>query len=398
MTKSERRRLRTSELALSVGSLLASLGASLGVVPDHALAQSTSTDTSTTASASTTSSTGQQAAITTSAQQMMYQREAAWRGDGAQPLASMYKYAPRQDLIMQGVALSQAEVADEANRRTALLNQGMTLTDLQKADAALQAEAAARAPNDPAAQGQILRDMARARIVDYDFSTGSSAQGNQATGMTTKPTTPYELVLKQVMPTAAYGKTPIDADTDMEVRKRVDMLKSGMSYQQVLDAQAQQDAKLRTKAAAQTSDPAAQAKILQQLKHNQLVQYLWDHLPPGQHYQFLLELIAEEPPGGLTPLQLETEAVKRMTMLNGGMSYVQVLAALDAERQAIQAQLMAQAAALLAQQQNQTSSSSQTTSTDQGGGNATTTQGQPTGSAVIVSTNTNATPRIFICK
>jgi hypothetical protein len=180
-----------------------------------------------------------------------------------------------------------------------------------------------------------------------------------------------------------FGKTPIDADTDMEVKKRVDMLKSGMSYQQVVDAENARDAKLQAEAAKRApNDPAAQAKIMQQLLHAELVQYLWDHLPPAEHYQFLLGLIAKEPPGGLTPLQIGTEAVKRMTMLNGGMSYVQVLAALDAERQAIQAQLVAQAAALVAQQKNQDSSSSQptTTTTTQAGASAT------------------ATAQIFICK
>src|SRR5487761_1953647 len=89
MTNSERRYLKKRGMALSVGSLLASLGASLGLIPGEALAQTTGTGTISTASAPT-STTGQ-TAQTTPAQQAEYQMEAAARGDGSQQVSAYGK-------------------------------------------------------------------------------------------------------------------------------------------------------------------------------------------------------------------------------------------------------------------------------------------------------------------
>ncbi|MDD5334122.1 MAG: hypothetical protein PHS32_10275 [Rhodoferax sp.] len=342
MTNSERRLHKQRTAALTVGGLLACLGASLGVIPDQALAQANGPVASNAAGTpgATTGPTGQ----TTAARQAKYQREAMARGDGSQGASGFGK------VLASGPwanGLTPAQKTDEQARRTALLNQGMTLVDLDRADAALQAEAVKRAPpGDAAAQAQMLLQLKRNRILDYQFGVSGSA----ATG---EPSAQYKLLLHDLLPNAQLGKTQIDADTDMEIEKRLNMLKSGMSYQQVVDAETKLDADLKTQAALRApNDPAAALQIYQQLKHQQLVQYLWEHLAPDQHYQMLLQAIAKEPPGNLTPLQIETEAVKRMAMMNAGMNYQDVMVAAEAQRKLLIAQQMkALAVAMLAQHQ-----------------------------------------------
>jgi hypothetical protein len=154
-----------------------------------------------------------------------------------------------------------------------------------------------------------------------------------------------------------FGKSP---DGQRLITVREDMLKSGMSYQEVLDAEATQDASLKAQAAARApNDPAAQQQIFMELKHEQLVQYLWDHDPPEQHYKLLLDVITQEAHGTLTQLQIETEAVRRMAMMNGGMSYLQVMAAVEAERQELLDRMLALAAAMMAKRNGRDISSTQ---------------------------------------
>ncbi len=309
MTNSERRLRKQRGAALTVGGLLACLGASLGVIPSPALAQAPASAAGT--PSATTGQTGQ----TTAAQQAEYQREAAARGDGSQGASGFGK------VLASGPwanGLTPAEKTDEQARRTAQLKQGMTLVDLDRADAALQAEAVKRAPpGDAAAQTQMLLQLKRNRILDYQFGVSGSA----ATG---GPGAQYRLLLHDLLPNAQLGKTRIDADWDMEINKRIEMLKSGMSYQQVADAEAKLDADLKTQAALRApSDPAAATQLYQQLKHEQLVQDRWQQTPPSEHYQMLLEAVQSESGGKLTPLQMEAEAVKRMALMNSGMRYEQ---------------------------------------------------------------------------
>ena len=376
MTKRERRCLKKQrQVALVVGSLLASLGASLGVIPGHALGETTATDTSTTTStASTSDATTAPTPTTTAAQQAEYQREALLRGDGSQAIggaAALYG----KSLVPPPVAnvLSNADLNAENARRLALLNQGMTMADLDQADAAMHDKAVAQAPNDPAAQQQLLRQMMQARVVDYELSVSS---------------TPYDVILHTLQPNAVMSK--INTATDLEVKKRVGMLQSGMTYQQVLDAEAQENATLQAQAAKQApNDSAAQAQILKQLQHEQLIQDVLQLTPPADRYELMLEVVKDEmrtanPP--LTALQLETEAVKRMSLMNSGLGYEQVLAVVEADHQAM---LAATAAAAVAatQQQNQSSSSTQTSSS--------TTVASGTGGGATGTAPTG--PRIYIC-
>ncbi|MHB1016075.1 MAG: hypothetical protein ACYC2W_12465, partial [Desulfurivibrionaceae bacterium] len=129
-------------------------------------------------------------------------------------------------------------------------------------------------------------------------------------------------------------------------------------------------------------------QIYQQLNHEQLVQDLWQLTQGADRYAMILAVVQAEykdakPP--LTPLQMETEAIKRMTLLNSGLNYPQVMAVAEADRQAM---LAAAAAAAVAatQQQNQSSSSAQTSSSTTvasgTGGGATGTA--PTGSRIYI--------------
>ena len=391
MSKSRRRSLKRSELVFTVGSLLASLGMSLGVIPGPVQAETATIPASPATPESTANATTGQTNLTTADQQAEYQREALLRGDGSQSVSA---YSKTGKILADGpwaAGLSPAEKLDESARRSALINQGMTLADLEKADAALQAEAGKRAPaGDTTAQAQILLELKQNRIMDYNVSASASAQIDvPGSPVAIRPSTPYDLVLHDLMPNAALGKTKIDPDMDLEIQKRVDMLKSGMSYQQVVDTEKALDAALMAQAAtAAPNDQAAQAQIYQQLNHEQLVQDLWQLTQGADRYAMILAVVQAEykdakPP--LTPLQMETEAIKRMTLLNSGLNYPQVMAVAEADRQAM---LAAAAAAAVAatQQQNQSSSSAQTSSSTTvasgTGGGATGTA--PTGSRIYI--------------
>ena len=375
MTKRERRYLKKQrQVALVVGTLLASLGASLGVISDHALAETTGTDTTTTTSAASTSdATTAPTPTTTAAQQAEYQREALLRGDGSQAIVGTALQSKTLVPPQVSNVLSSADLSTETARRLAMLNQGMTMADLDQADAAMHEKAVAQAPNDPAAQQQLLRQMMQARVVEYKLSVS---------------TNPYDVILQAIQPNAVMSK--VNTATDLEVKKRVDMLRSGMTYQQILDAEAQENATLQAQAAKQApNDPAAQAQILKQLQHDQLIQDVLQLTPPADRYELMLEVVKDEMRGAnppLTALQLEIEAVKRMSLMNSGMNYVQVLAVVEADRQAM---LAAAAAAAVAatQQQNQSSSSAAQTSSPTNvasgtGGGATGTA--PTGTRIYI--------------